>query len=163
MRFDYCPICSNKLIIKEKLGDDSNIPFCDECNRPFFPHSAPCVIVLPVTKENEVLLSKQSYGDVNKFVLTAGFMSEGESAEDACSREVLEELALNTISLKYVKSYSYAKKDTLMLGFAAVVEKDKLNLSSEISHAEWVSFSEAKELLRDSFIAKKLLEDYLNM
>ena len=161
MRFDYCPICSAKLTAK-KCGDDDNVPFCENCKRPHFPHSSPCVIVLPVTDDGEVALIKQSYGDTQKFVLTAGFLKENESAEDSCKRKLYEELGLKTKELKYVKSYPYEKRDNLMLGFVAKVEKDDFSLSQEVREAVWTDFDNAKELLKNSLIALKLLEDYVN-
>lgn len=121
------------------------------------------MIVLPVSESNKVVLSKQSYGDTNKFVLTAGFMGEGESAEKACIRELKEELGLDTVKLKYIKSYGYKKSDTLMLGFVAFVKKSELSLSDEITKAEWKTFDEARLLLKDSFVAKKLLDDFFRI
>lgn len=159
MKFRFCPICSERLADKD-FGDDKNVPFCEKCKRPFFPHSAPCVIVLPVTAGGKAALTRQSYGDTDKFVLTAGFMGEGESAEDACVRELFEELGLRAEKLTYLKSYGYKKRDTLMLGFAALVSEDEFCLSDEVREAKWVSLDEADELLKNSMVAGNLLEEY---
>lgn len=159
MKFRFCPLCSERLVEKD-LGDDKNVPFCEKCNRPFFPHSAPCVIVLPVTESGKAALTRQSYGDTEKFVLTAGFMGEGESAEETCARELFEELGLRAKKLTYLKSYGYEKRDTLMLGFEALVSEDDFCLSDEVREAKWVSLDEAEELLKNSTVAKMLLEEY---
>lgn len=159
MRYTYCPDCSQKLVLKT-CGDDADVPFCQSCNRPFFPHSTPCVIVLPVSENGEVALTRQSYGDTNRYVLTAGFLKEGESAEECCTRELWEELGLETVKLQYVKSYPYQKRDNLMLGFVATVKKTDFVISQEVRDAGWVSFDEAEKLLENSLIALKLLKDY---
>ncbi len=161
MRFKYCPECSSKLVPKQ-CGDDADVPFCENCNRPHFPHSSPCVIVLPVNENGEFALTRQSYGDTERYVLTAGFMKENESAEDCCKRELLEELGLKTLELAYVKSYPYAKRDNLMLGFVATVEDKEFEFSSEVRDAKWVNYNEAEKLLENSLIALKLLRDYTN-
>lgn len=161
MRFKYCPECSAKLVLKQ-CGDDADVPFCENCNRPHFPHSSPCVIVLPVNEMGKFALTRQSYGDTERYVLTAGFMKENESAEDCCKREVLEELGLETTELVYVKSYPYAKRDNLMLGFVAKVLNKDFEFSSEVRDAKWVNFEEAEKLLENSLIALKLLRDFKN-
>lgn len=159
MKFTYCPDCSAKLVLK-KCGDDDNIPYCENCRRPYFPHFSPCVIVLPVNEFNEVALTRQSYGDTERYVLTAGFMKENESAEECCVRELNEELGLETTYLHYVKSYPYPKRDNLMLGFVASVIKKDFRFSCEVRDAVWTSFADAKIKLANSLIALKLLEDY---
>lgn len=159
MRFTYCPNCSEKLISKQ-CGDDLDVPFCPRCNVPFFPHFTPCVIVLPVSETGEVALTRQSYGDTERYVLTAGFMKENESAEECCVRELDEELGLCAKCLKYVKSYPYQKRGNLMLGFVAIVEKTDFVTSCEVRDAVWVDLKKAEELLENSLIALKLLQDY---
>lgn len=161
MRFDFCPKCGEKLVSKQ-CGDDLDVPFCQRCNRPFFPHSTPCVIILPVCETGEVALTRQSYGDTERHVLTAGFMKENESAEECCIRELNEELGLCATKLKYVKSYAYQKRDNLMLGFVAMVQKRDFVVSSEVRDAVWVDFDKAQELLQNSLIALKLLQDFQN-
>lgn len=159
MRFKFCPECSEMLVTKQ-CGDDENVPFCENCNRPYFPHSSPCVIVLPVNEKGEFALTRQSYGDTERYVLTAGFMKENESVEDCCKRELYEELGLETVKLSYVKSYPYPKRDNLMLGFVAKVEKREFECSDEVRDAKWVSCREAEKLLENSAIALKLLCDF---
>jgi len=162
MRFKFCPLCSSKLVLKQ-CGDDKDVPFCEKCNRPHFPHSSPCVIVLPVNEMGEFALTRQSYGDTERYVLTAGFMKEYESAEDCCVRELSEELGLETLKLTYVKSYSYPKRDNLMLGFCALVQNKEFEYSSEVRDAKWISYDEAEKLLENSLIALKLLRDFKNI
>ncbi len=35
MRYNYCPVCGQKLHKKE-AGDDGNVPFCLDCNKYWF-------------------------------------------------------------------------------------------------------------------------------
>lgn len=160
MRFKYCPDCSEKLVLKT-CGDDSDVPFCPRCNVPFFPHFTPCVIVLPVSENGEVALTRQSYGDTERYVLTAGFMKENESAEECCIRELSEELGLEVLNLRYVKSYPYAKRENLMLGFVATVKKAEFVTSCEVRDAVWTDVKTAEKRLENSLIALKLLKDSL--
>ena len=73
-------------------------------------------------------------------------------------REISEELGLRVKSLKYIKSYPYEKKEMLMLGFQAVVDKQEFILSGEVDAAEWVRFEDALPLLREGSIAWQLVK-----
>jgi len=66
MTFTYCPDCGKKLIPRT-LGDEGDVPFCESCNRPFFPVFSTCVICLCV---NEL-------GD-NKVFFKEAFLQNGE-------------------------------------------------------------------------------------
>ena len=90
MRFDYCPFCGEKTILK-KIGDEGDIPYCEKCSRPLFDMFSTCVLNVVVNEYNEVLLIRQSYGDTSRYVGVAGFMKVGETPEEAGAREVLEE------------------------------------------------------------------------
>lgn len=158
MRFEYCPSCGERLGEKN-IGDEGLVPFCGNCRRPWFDFSYPCVICLCVNEEGEVLLIKQSYGQP-RFVLVAGFIQVGESAENAALREVKEETGLCVNSLDFTFSSYYEPSDSLMFGFICRVKKSGFTLSSEVEQAKWVSPEEAVQKLRKGGTAHKLAEYY---
>lgn len=161
MKFIYCPMCGEKL--DEKIiGDEGSVPFCVPCKRPHFSFSYPCVIVLVINEDNELALIRQSFVSKNNYICVAGYIKQGETAELTAKREVEEELGLEVISVSYIKSYYYEKRDNLMLGFACKVRKKVFDISSEVDSAVWFAMTEAKSLLRQGSIGYNLLEDYLN-
>ena len=160
MLFKYCPDCGKLLSLKE-LGDEGNVPFCECCNRPFFDSPPPCIITLVENEYNEFALIKQGYVSDKKYVLVAGYIKTGESAEDTTIREVVEELGLTPIFTRYIKSYPYKKRGLIMLGFITRVKKGDFKLSCEVDNAEWFSLNEAMELLKDSATADELMRDYI--
>ena len=161
MNFKYCPQCGEKLSPKI-CGDEGEIPYCGNCNRPFFPFSYPCVICLCVAEDNsEIALIKQSYVSEH-YVNVAGYVKEGETPETTAVREVMEEIGLETVSCKYLGSYYYAKRDNLMLGYVCKVKKEELKLSSEVDSAWWFPLKNAARFLRDGSIAQNLLNDYIS-
>lgn len=161
MRFTYCPFCGQKLEKKE-IGDEGLIPFCSSCNVPLWDVFTTSVIAACVNQYDEVALLRQNYVSTTKHVCVAGIMKLGESAEETVIREVKEELGLNVKSLTYIKSYPYDKKEMLMLGYKAVVDKADLKLSGEVDSAQWVKFDEALGLLREESIAWKLVNAVIN-
>lgn len=158
MKFIYCPQCGEKLV-KKVIGDEGETPFCARCQRPWFSLSYPCVICLCVNESGEVLLIKQSYGE-SRFVLVAGFIKEGENAEDAARREVAEETGLEISSLSYAFSRYYEPRDNLMTAYICRVKKAELRLSNEVEQAKWVTPEEAAETLRKGGVARQLAEYY---
>jgi len=162
MKFVHCPHCGDKLIPKN-IGDEGLVPFCSTCDRPIFNIPYACTITLVVNDLKEVALIKQSYVSQTNYVLVAGYIKSGESAEVTAAREAQEEIGVIPHTVQYVKSYYYKKRDMLMLGFVAFAEKCNLNISVEVDEAQWFSIEEALTKLKDGSIAMQLLKDYMEL
>ncbi len=156
MRFQYCPHCGQKAEMRQ-IGDEGVIPYCAQCEIPLWDLFTTSIIAAVVNEEEEVALLRQNYVSTTNHVCVAGVMKTGESAEETVVREIAEELGLRVKSLKYIKSYPYEKKEMLMLGFQAVVDKQEFTLSGEVDTAEWVKFGDALSLLREGSIAWQLV------
>ncbi len=161
MKFVYCPHCGQKAIEKE-IGDEGVIAYCDNCQIPLWDFFTTCVICAVVNEQNEIVLLRQNYVSTESYVCVAGVMKVGESAEETVIREIEEEIGLHVESIKYVKSYPYLKKDMLMLGYRAVVKKKELVLSKEVDSAQWFSFAEATDQLREGSIAWQLVHTVID-
>ncbi|MEZ3477928.1 MAG: NUDIX domain-containing protein [Lachnospiraceae bacterium] len=157
MRFQYCPHCGKKAEMRQ-VGDEGVIPYCAVCEVPLWDLFTTSIIAAVVNEYDEVALLRQDYVSTTNHVCVAGVMKPGESAEETVVREISEELGLRVKSLKYIKSYPYEKKEMLMLGFQAVVDKQEFILSGEVDAAEWVRFEDALPLLREGSIAWQLVK-----
>ena len=160
MHYIYCPHCGNKLISKE-IGDEGLIPYCTNCDMPLWDTFTTSIIVAVVNEKNEIALLKQNYVSETKYVLVAGIMKIGESAEETAIREIEEEIGQKVNSLEFIKTYSYDKKEMLMIGFKANVTKAELNLSKEVDAAEWVELNKALALLREGSIGWQLVNEVI--
>lgn len=161
MRFTYCPHCGSKLNKKE-IGDEGLIPFCDRCSIPLWDMFTTSIIAACVNQYDEIALLRQNYVSATKYVCVAGIMKPGESAEETVIREVKEEIGLDVKSLTYIKSYPYDKKEMLMLGYKATVDKADFKISGEVDSVQWVSLSDAPALLREGSIAWQLVNAVIN-
>lgn len=157
MHYTYCPHCGNKLISKE-IGDEGLIPYCAKCDMPLWDTFTTSIIAAVVNEKNEIALLKQKYVSETKYVLVAGIMKIGESAEETAIREIEEEIGQKVNSLEFIKTYPYDKKEMLMIGFKANVPKAELNLSKEVDAAEWVELNKALALLREGSIGWQLVK-----
>ena len=158
MVFEYCPKCGEKCGEKE-IGDEGLVPFCTSCNQVLFSFSYPCVLCLVIDENNHVLLAKDAWTD--RYGGIAGYVKEGETAENAAIREVKEEIGLTVVDLKFFKSYCYEKSDRLILGFVCNAKNDNMNISKELKSAKWFSIEEAKNHLREGSIILGFLNEYL--
>lgn len=156
MRFTYCPHCGKKLISRE-IGDEGRIPFCENCNVPLWDMFTTSIIAAVVNEYGEVALLRQNYVSATKYVCVAGIMKIGESAEETVIREVKEEIGQDVEALEFISSYTYEKKEMLMLGFRASVKKQDFKLSSEVDSVKWVKYEDALSLLREGSIAWQLV------
>ena len=162
MKFVHCPYCGDRLTPKN-IGDEGLVPFCNTCDRPVFNMPYACTLTLVVNELGEVALIRQSYVSQTNYVLVAGYVKSGESAEETAIREIEEEIGITPISIQYKKSYYYEKRDMLMLGFVAQAEKQDFNISGEVDAAEWFTIEEALTKLKEGSIAMQLLLDYISL
>ena len=121
MQFKFCPTCGKLLTLKE-AGDDGPTPYCGSCDKMWFDMFASCIIVLVANEYDEIaLLHQPNLSERGVFV--SGYITPGESAEEAAVREVKEELGLEIEALESTGTYWFQKQEQLMHGFIGRVKK----------------------------------------
>lgn len=162
MKFTYCPYCGGRLVQKS-IGDEGEVPFCESCGRPWFSFSYPCVICLLTDGEGNYALIRQTYA-TKKYVCVAGFIHEGEIAEQTAVREVREETGLEVQEIRCLGSWFYPKHDNLMIGFMCRVQHGEFHLSeNEVESAGWFDENSARELLSQGTVGIELLRKWLEI
>ena len=158
MKIKYCPVCGNEAIQKE-IGDEGLMPFCPTCQMPLWDYFNTSIICAVVNEQEEIALLRQNYVSTTNYVCVAGHMKSAESAEETVTREVKEEIGQDVEQLIYIRSYPYEKKNLLMLGFLAKVNKKDFELSGEVDSVEWFPLSDALSMLREGGIAWQLVKE----
>lgn len=162
MHFVFCPHCGTKLVGKE-IGDEGVIPYCEACKVPLWDMFTTSVICAVVNEFREIALLRQDYVSATNYVCVAGIMKIGESAEETVVREIWEEIGQEVTELKFVQTYPFDKKEMLMIGFLARVQKKEFVLSGEVDKAEWVPLEHALEKLREGSIAWRLVDSAIKI
>ena len=162
MRFKHCPDCG-KLLSSRVLGDEGEVPWCEECGRPWFDMFPVAVIALVHNEKGEVLLLRQDYISTEFHNLVSGYVKPGEDAESCVVREIMEETGQNVEQLELVLTTWFAKKEMMMVGFFARVDSRPLLLSSEVDSAAWHTPDEILQLVsrRPGSTSRILCEKYL--
>ena len=88
----HCWECGAALIEKSLEGEGI-VPFCPVCGEYRFPMYNAAVSMIVVDENTGRILLIQQYGRPS-YILVAGYINRGESAEDAVRREILEEVPL---------------------------------------------------------------------
>lgn len=111
---------------------------CSRCDSVVYPRINPCIIVA-VYDGDRLLMTKYAGRPVTWFVLIAGFIEIGETAEDTVRREVMEETGVRVKNIRYFGSQPWGIPGNLTLGFTAQLEgSDKITLdTTELSDARW--------------------------
>ena len=157
----YCEECGAELV-ERYLDNEGIIPYCNHCQVYRFPKYNVAVSIITVDDENNRILLIKQYGR-DSFILVAGYVNKGESAEDAVARELREETGLTAGAIRYNRSRYFAPSNTLMLNFTChIAGSGDFRLTDEVDEACWFSFDEARENIRPGSLAQFFLNSYLD-
>ena len=97
-------------------------------------------IIVAVTDESRLLLTRYARGAYRKRALVAGFIEVGETPEEAVEREVWEECGVRVKNVRYFASQPWGLSGSLMLGFFAELDGDpQITLQDgELDWAGWI-------------------------
>lgn len=152
----YCLECGTKLELKF-LEHEGQIPFCPKCQSFRFEPFNTAISTIIVTKDFKKTLLIEQYGK-KRYILVAGYVNKGESAEETVKREIAEEVGLEVSRLIFQKTHYYEKSNTLMLNYIAVVNDDFVHSNYEIDSYKWFSLKEALENIAPNSLAKEFYE-----
>ena len=156
----FCKECGTKLI-KRELDREGQVPYCTQCGQYRFPQYNVAVSMIVRNHANGKILLIQQYGK-HRNILVAGYVSPGESLEDACARELKEETNLTAKDIAYNRSKFYEPSGTLMCNFTVTVADDTdLHCNEEIDSFAWFTPDEAKASIAPGSLAEEFLVKYL--
>ncbi|HIY78802.1 MAG TPA: NUDIX domain-containing protein [Candidatus Borkfalkia excrementavium] len=153
----FCQDCGHKLVLKF-CENEGLVPYCDECREFKFPPFKTAVSMVAVNKaQDKILIGKHTNGE---YLLFAGYVKKGESAEKAIVREIKEETGQNAVKYKYMCSRYHEPKNVLMLGFIVVISDGDISVNQdEIEEVKWCSFDEAIETVKEDTTAGFFLKN----
>lgn len=160
MKFDYCPLCGEKLELKDSW-DEGMVPYCNKHDMMFFDLPKPCVVVA-VVKGGEIILLKQSYIYKDSKVLISGYVGVDEEAEQTVYREVKEETGIIVKNIKYLGSDFVRGKELLMLTYLAYYESGEIKKSTEVEGAAWYNIEDALYELNEDKVGKRVVRKVLD-
>lgn len=137
----------NREKVRFDPSDGSELRYADggvaygASGRPLFPRLDPAVIGIVELAGAERLLLGMNAERRKYFSLVAGYVSHGETLEDAFAREVLEETGRRVNDIAYVGSQPWPVSGSLMVGMRGLTEDEDQQSATDGELAEmiWVS------------------------
>ena len=137
----YCSNCGG-----DNAPRDGGVKLvCNACGMAHFPRTDPSVIMLPYAGDRCVL-GRQAGWPQGFFATLAGFVEPGETIEEACARETMEEISRPVLNARYVGSQPWPFPSSLMIALLAEIEPGPLKPDDDIEEARWFTRDEARAL-----------------
>ena len=135
MSHQFCARCGTQSVSME--GGLKRVCTNTACAREHFPRVNPVVIML-VVHEDSVLLGRGETWPEGAYSALAGFVSPGETMEEAVRREVWEETGVTIENAKYIMSQPWPFPSQLMMGMICEAKGRDLTINTkEIETAQW--------------------------
>ncbi len=153
----YCSVCGEKLalVVHKQEG---LVPYCKNCGEYRFPQFATAVSMVVTNRAKDKILLAKHVGQED-YILIAGYVKKGETAEKAVTREFKEETKLNVVKYKYMSSRYHEPRNVLMLNFLVIAENGEIAADpEEIAECRWFGFDEAIENVRKQSVAEAFLK-----
>ena len=134
-RNGYCSICGQKT----SMTRGGQVRRCIGCNAEHFPRTDPVVITLVSDKDRCLLGQSRGrvYG-VKMYSALAGFVDQGESIEEAVTRELMEEAGISVENIRYHSSQPWPFPWSLMIGCHAAAVTTEISMDDdEMADVRW--------------------------
>lgn len=142
-RHRFCATCGEKT----QSAEAGWKRVCPACAAEHFPRVDPVVIML-ASRGEYCLLGRQPRFPPRLYSALAGYVEPGESAEEACARELMEEAGVTVTQVSYHSTQPWPFPSSLMIGMLAEVEGEALKIDyNELEDARWFSRAEARAIL----------------
>jgi NAD+ diphosphatase len=120
---------------------------CPACGAQHFPRTDPVAIMLAAQGER-CLLGRQAVWPKGMWSALAGFIEPGETIEEGCARELMEEAGVAAVSVRYHSTQPWPYPSSLMIGLIAeVAPGDAAPNDKELEAVRWFTRDQARDLL----------------
>lgn len=138
----HCVSCGGKTVAREGGVKQK----CTGCGAESFPRVSPVAIML-VTDGDRVLLGRGPGWPDGFMSALAGFISPGESVEDAAIREVMEEAGIKAKNPRYLFSQPWPFPAQLMMGLILEAVTTDITIDpKELDDAKWFTREEVLDV-----------------
>lgn len=130
----FCPQCGSPLEWGEMAGAERQLCFAPGCGFVRWDNPLPVVaaVIECVDRDGAILLARNHAWPDKMFALVTGFLERGETPEAAVAREVMEEVALEAVSVKLLGAYPFARKNEIIIGYH-VQARGEIRLNEELA------------------------------
>lgn len=142
-RHRYCANCGEP----SAIVDAGWKRLCPSCKTEHFPRTDPVAIMM-VVHEDKCLLGNSPRFPKSFYSCLAGFIEAGETVEEACRREVFEEVGVKTSECQIISNQPWPFPSQLMIGLIANATTTEIAIDEEeIADARWFNKAQIAQML----------------
>ncbi|WP_428897464.1 NAD+ diphosphatase [Parelusimicrobium proximum] len=152
----FCSFCGNK---NNPLAHNAKV--CPSCGKETYTQITPAVMVL-IRRGREILMVRGVNFRRKFYGLVAGFVEAGETLEECCKREVMEETGIKIKNIRYFMSQPWPFPSNMMIGFFADYAGGKLKIDrTELSDAGFYTLDNMPPLPGRLSLARKMVNAWI--
>jgi 8-oxo-dGTP diphosphatase len=140
----FCPVCGTTLQIGMIEGKERK--YCPKCDFVDYKNPLPVALAIAVKGKNFLLIKRGLPPRKGIWAPPSGFIETGETAEEACLRELKEETGVSGEILKLVGVVRREDKevygDMLVVEFLVKVGNEELKPESDVEDVRFFSVAE---------------------
>jgi len=160
--FNICPLCGTALEWDFIEGKDRK--FCKSCKFIDYKNPLPVALAIPVRDKKFLMIKRGIPPRLGAWGFPSGFIESGETAEEACLRELKEEAGLSGKIVRLVGVHRIDDKeihgDMLVVMYLVAVEEGEPRPGPEEQDARFFNADEMPEFYVSRF--KHLLDEIGN-
>jgi len=160
--YKYCPICATPLKIGKIEGRERK--YCPNCNFIDYKNPLPVALAIAVKDKRFLLIKRGVPPKKGMWGAPSGFIELGETAEEACLRELKEETGVSGEIVKLVGVVSREDKeiygDMLIVKYLVKVNEGKLVPGEEVEDVRFFDIAELPGYYLNIF--KDVIEEIQN-
>ena len=160
--YSYCPICGTTLQIG--MIDGKERKYCPQCDFVDYKNPLPVALAIAIKGKDFLLIKRGIPPGKGKWASPAGFIEDGETAEQACLRELKEETGVSGEIVKLVGVVRMEDKemygDMLIVEYLVKVVNEELNPGTEAEDARFFSVEELPGYYLELF--REVIEEVQN-
>jgi len=140
----FCPVCGTPL--QKKMIDGKERKYCPSCRFVDYKNPLPVALAIAVKGEDFLLIKRGIPPRQGLWASPSGFIEDGETAEEACLRELKEETGVSGEIVKLVTVIRREDReiygDMLIVEYLVRVGDEELRPGSEVEDAKFFSIGE---------------------
>ena len=133
----FCMHCGQRLMMAVPEGDTRRRLVCMDCGFVHYINPRPVAGTIPVREDGQILLVRRAIEPrIGTWVFPGGYMDIGETAEEAATRETLEEANLEVTDLVLVGVFTRPEPGVVVIVYEARAVGDA-SAGDETSEVGW--------------------------
>jgi ADP-ribose pyrophosphatase YjhB (NUDIX family) len=155
----FCPICGATLQIGMIEGKERK--YCPKCDFVNYRNPLPVALAIAVKDKDFLLVKRGLPPRKGMWASPSGFIEIGETAEEACLRELKEETGVSGEIVKFIGVVRREDKevygDMLIVQYLVKVANEGLKPGSDVEDVRFFSMAELPDYYLDLF--KEVIEE----